>query len=97
MDDEVMRRFLNQVLKGLIAFEEASKMLLKQYEECPLAVSENSKESVALEQIRALLMEKMNAGKSEKIREIFAIFGINKLSELKSENYEEVFQMVKKL
>lgn len=97
MDEELMRRFLCQALKGVVCFEEAVKMLLKQYEEKALVVSDNDEGAITMEGVRALLMEKMNAGKSERIREIFALFGISKLSELKSEHYEEVFQMVKKI
>ena len=97
MDDELMRRCLCQIIKGLKSFEEAVSILLKQYEEQPLVVMESDEETVTFEKIRNLLMEKVKTGKSEKIREIFTIFGVNKLSDLKSENYEEVYQMVKKI
>lgn len=97
MDEELMRKFLLRVHSGLVAFEEAVQILMKQYEEQPLIISKNDDETITVEHIRNLLMEKVQNGQSEKIREIFGLFGINKLSELKSENYEEVFQMVKKI
>ena len=97
MDEELMRSFICCMLNGVKEFENALNLLLKYYEEEPLVLLDSQEGAITLERIRDLLMEKVKCGKSDKVREIFSVFGINKLSELQSEHYEEVFQMVNKI
>lgn len=61
---------------------------------------ENSKKeenTVALEDVRAVLAEKSRGGKTQEVRAILKEFGADKLSDVPSEKYTELLQKAEEL
>ena len=50
------------------------------------------KKAITLEQIRAVLAEKSQNGKTSNVRELLLKYGVTKLSEIKGEFYAELFK-----
>ncbi len=53
--------------------------------------------SVTIEQVRAVLAEKSQAGLTSKVKELLESFGANKLSAVKPEDYEALLAAAKEL
>ena len=73
----------------------AIKSTPKEEKAVPEASSEEKK--VDSEMVRAILFDLRQMGKKAEVKELFEEFGVSKLSEIKEEQYEAVFEAATKL
>ena len=73
----------------------AIKSTPKEEKAAPEASSEEKK--VDSEMVRAILFDLRQMGKKAEVKELFEEFGVSKLSEIKEEQYEAVFDAATKL
>lgn len=73
----------------------ATKSTPKEEKPAPEASSEEKK--VDSEMVRAILFDLRQMGKKAEVKELFEEFGVSKLSEIREEQYEAVFEAATKL
>jgi hypothetical protein len=73
----------------------ATKTTPKEEKAVPEASSEEKK--VDSEMVRAILFDLRQMGKKAEVKELFEEFGVSKLSEIKEEQYEAVFEAATKI
>lgn len=59
--------------------------------------NKEEKPAVTIEQVRAVLAEKSQAGLTSKVKELLESFGANKLSAVAAEDYEKLLAVAKDL
>ena len=108
MPEEIMCTFLKQITISLEEMTESIRILLQHYQvstaEKEFAGSDdrenadtNTATDVDVDQIRRLLMEKSQAGKSGEVRELLQLFHADKLSDIAQKHYEELYRMAQAL
>ncbi len=90
---QLMEEGLNLILQGLkylsdIAPNEEGEVVFNDYKE---------KKCLSKEEVKRLLVEKTRQGKGERVRKLLNSFGVDKLSDLPQEKYEEVCKQAKEL
>ena len=65
--------------------------------ESPAAEQDAAKQDIKLEDIRAILAEKSQAGKTKDIRSLLDSYGAEKLSDVKPEQYPKLLEEAKVL
>ena len=73
----------------------ATKSTPKEEKPAPEAPSEEKK--VDSEMVRAILFDLRQMGKKAEVKELFEEFGVSKLSEIREEQYEAVFEAATKI
>ena len=73
----------------------ATKSTPKEEKPAPEAHSEEKK--VDSEMVRAILFDLRQMGKKAEVKELFEEFGVSKLSEIREEQYEAVFEAATKI
>ena len=73
----------------------ATKSTPKEEKPAPGAPSEEKK--VDSEMVRAILFDLRQMGKKAEVKELFEEFGVSKLSEIREEQYEAVFEAATKI
>lgn len=97
MTDELMKNFLEYVIQSLDAMSDGVKLLLQNYQETVAEQENPLSDAVSVEQVRTLLISKIDEGKSEQIKELLNLFHVEKLSELNTDHYQELYDMAKKI
>lgn len=88
---------LEKIIEGMVMITEGLKLFLhKDFNEVEVT-KQSSVSEIKLEQIRAILSEKASEGKSEQVKELIKLFKAERLSDIGSEYYEELFNMAEKL
>lgn len=70
----------------------ATKSTAKAEKPAPEAPSEEKEKKVDSEMVRAILFDLRQRGKKAEVKELFEEFGVSKLSEIREEQYEAVFE-----
>lgn len=83
--------------KDTKAKKSAAKPLFDPTPKATEDVKVEAKEEVTIEQIRALLAEKSQAGLTSQVKELLTKYGATKLSAVKPEDYAAVFEAAKAL
>lgn len=95
--DDITKKFLEYVIQSLEIMNDGVKLLLQNHR--PISNTESSlpTDNISVEQVRSLLLSKVQEGKEEKIKELFNIFQVDKLSDLNEQHYKEFFDMAKNM
>lgn len=97
---------MTDLAKNLSQLSETLEAIVTSYkEEEPVTpknevpATEETKETkkVSLEEIRAVLAEKSQAGLTSKVKELLESFGANKLSSVKEEDFEKLLAAAQRL
>lgn len=75
----------------------ASKSTPKAEKPAPEAPSEEKERKVGSEMVRAILFDLRQMGKKAEVKELFEEFGVSKLSEIREEQYEAVYEAATKI
>lgn len=97
MSDEVVKGFLEQFVQGLDLISNGFKLLLQNYGLREDKEDETLEDAISVEEVRELLITKVHEGKSEQIKELLNVFKVEKLSDLRTEHYQELYDMAKKV
>lgn len=75
----------------------ATKSTPKEEKPAPEAPSEEKEKKVDSEMVRAILFDLRQMGKKAEVKDLFEEFGVSKLSEIREEQYEAVFEAATKI
>ena len=96
MPQELMDAFIKQMIESLDGISEALR-ILQQYCQSdmdePVSVDHGS-DDISSEQVRELLIKKSSEGKTERIREILALFNAERMSDVDPRYYKKLLEMV---
>lgn len=95
--DDATKKFLEYVIQSLETMNNGVKMLLQNYQSPTAPQPIQLNDNLSVEQVRSLLLSKVQEGKEDKIKELFNIFQVEKLSDLNQKHYQEFFDMAKKM
>lgn len=79
---------VNDILAAICDIAGSIESALSSPQEKPKEI----KNSVTLEELRAVLAQKSRAGKTAEVKELLTKFGVNKLSELDASKYDELLK-----
>lgn len=85
---------LKAVADALVENEpiETAEQTVSQKEPVPKKTEKSKKKEITLEEVRAVLAEKSQAGLTAEVREIIKKYGGSKLSEIAPENYVDILK-----
>lgn len=103
----LIRAFLKHLVITVDSFNDGLRELLYEDEHPNIEVEEEElpvvKEmaieinTISFDEVRNLLAAKAREGKSEKIKDLLAIFKAGKLSDVNEKNYQELYDMAKNI